>query len=142
VRISGMAVSEIFAREGEKGFRDRETAALEVIMARRRVVVATGAGVVERPGNRALLHRSAHVVALLASPETIWYRLLQGAVSPAEIGRQRPMLAGGDPLRRLASLHARRAAAYADADETLVVESLTPDNAVALADQDARWARL
>ena len=103
VRISGMDVSEIFAREGESGFRERETEALKAVSQRRRVVVATGAGVVERQVNRALLQKGSRVVALLASPETIWSRLLQNAVSPAEIGRQRPMLAGSDPLRRLSS---------------------------------------
>lgn len=130
-RLSGMSVSEIFARDGERGFRDRETAALESVSQRRRVVVATGAGVIEREANRALLHRQSRVVALLASPETIWYRLLQNAVSPAEIGRQRPMLAGSDPLRKLGRLYARRAPLYAAADETLVVESLSPNDAAA-----------
>lgn len=131
VRSSGISVPEIFAREGERGFRARETAALEAVSKHRRVVVATGAGVVERAANRALLHKNSRVVTLLASPETIWYRLLEHAVSPAEIGRQRPMLAGSDPLRRLSNLYARRAQFYAEADETLVVESLSPEDAAA-----------
>jgi 3-dehydroquinate synthase len=131
VRISGMDVSEIFAREGESGFREREREALEAVAQRRRVVVATGAGVVERQANRPLLHKDSHVVALIASPETIWSRLLQNAVSPAEIGRQRPMLAGSDPLRRLRALYTRRVSLYAAADETLVVESLSPADAAA-----------
>lgn len=131
VRTSGMSVPEIFAREGERSFRARETAALDAVSQRRRVVVATGAGVVERAANKALLHKNSRVIALLASPETIWYRLLEHAVSPAEIGRQRPMLAGSDPLRRLSNLYARRAPLYAEADETLVVESLSPNDAAA-----------
>lgn len=131
VRVSGMSVPEIFAREGEKGFRVHETDALEALAYRRRIVIATGAGVVERRENRALLHRESRVVALLASPETIWSRLLRHAVSPAEIGRIRPMLAGSDPLRRLRNLSTRRAHLYAEADETLVVESLSPEEAAA-----------
>ena len=131
VRISGMTVPEIFAHEGEKSFRILETDALESLAHRRHIVIATGAGVVERQINRALLHRESRVVALLASPETIWSRLLQHAVSPAEIGRLRPMLAGSDPLRRLRNLSTRRAHLYAEADETLVVESLSPEAAAA-----------
>jgi shikimate kinase/3-dehydroquinate synthase len=127
--ISGMTVPEIFAREGERGFRDRETAALKAVAERRCVVIATGAGVVERASNRALLHKHSRVVALLASPETIWRRLLEHATSPTELGRQRPMLAGSDPLQRLGSLHRRRAPLYAEADETLVVENLTAADA-------------
>lgn len=131
-RISGMAVPEIFAREGERGFRERETAALKALAERRCVVIATGAGVVERASNRALLHERSRVVALLASAETIWRRLLEHATSPTELGRQRPMLAGSDPLQRLGSLHRRRAPLYAaEADETLVVENLTPADAAA-----------
>lgn len=129
VRISGMSVPEIFAHEGERGFRARETEALEALARRRRIVIATGAGVVERRENHPLLHHESRVVALLASPETIWNRLLEHAVSPAEIGRLRPMLAGSDPLRRLRNLYARRASLYGEADETLVVESLSPDEA-------------
>lgn len=131
VRISGMSVPEIFAHEGEKSFRILEADALEALTYRRRIVIATGAGVVERRENRALLHHESRVVALLASPETIWSRLLQHAVSPAEIGRIRPMLAGSDPLRRLRNLSTRRARLYAEADETLVVESLSPEAAAA-----------
>jgi 3-dehydroquinate synthase len=129
VRISGMSVPEIFAHEGERGFRARETEALEALARRRRIVIATGAGVVERRENHPLLHHESRVVALLASPETIWNRLLEHAVSPAEIGRLRPLLAGSDPLRRLRNLYARRASLYGEADETLVVESLSPDEA-------------
>ncbi|HEX5441508.1 MAG TPA: 3-dehydroquinate synthase [Ktedonobacterales bacterium] len=131
VRISGIAVPEIFAREGERGFRDRETAALKAVAERRCVVIATGAGVVERSANRALLHKHSRVVALLASAETIWRRLLEHAASPTELGRWRPMLAGSDPLQRLGSLYRRRAPLYAEADETLVVENLTPTDAAA-----------
>ena len=130
-RISGMTVPEIFAREGEHAFRDRETAALKAVAERRCVVIATGAGIVERAANRALLHKRSRVVALLASSETIWRRLLEHAASPAELGRQRPMLAGSDPLQKLGALYRRRAPLYAEADETLVVETLTPTDAAA-----------
>jgi 3-dehydroquinate synthetase len=41
------------------------------------------------------------------------------------------MLAGTDPLRRLRNLSTRRARLYAEADETLVVESLSPEAAAA-----------
>ena len=130
-RISGMSVPEIFAHEGERGFRAREREALEALARRRRIVIATGAGVVERRENRPLLRQESRVVALLAAPETIWNRLLAHAVSPAEIGRLRPLLAGSDPLRRLRTLYTRRASHYAEADETLVVESLAPEEAAA-----------
>ncbi len=48
----------IFADDGEAGFRDLESNLLAEICQGARQVVATGGGVVLRPGNRALLRAS------------------------------------------------------------------------------------
>lgn len=48
-------IRQIFDEEGEAGFRDKETAILDELAARRRCVIATGGGVVLRPENRAKL---------------------------------------------------------------------------------------
>lgn len=50
-----MPIREIFAAEGESGFRARETSALEQIVKLDGFVVATGGGVIETPVNRELL---------------------------------------------------------------------------------------
>jgi len=44
VRSAGLTVAEIFAREGEEGFRRRETEAVRGAAGRQRSVVATGGG--------------------------------------------------------------------------------------------------
>ncbi len=54
---AGMPIREIFAAEGEGGFRARETSALEQIVKLDGFVVATGGGVIETPINRELLKR-------------------------------------------------------------------------------------
>ena len=54
---SGMSIPDIFAKEGEAGFRARELAALKSVAAR-------GAGQVVALGGGALLGRDAHCVAL------------------------------------------------------------------------------
>ena len=46
IEQAGMTIPEIFAREGEEGFRHRETQALESLYAVEGSVVATGGGVV------------------------------------------------------------------------------------------------
>jgi shikimate kinase len=93
-------VAQIFAAEGEAGFRSREGEVLADLLARPDPhVIATGGGVVTRPENRDLLARSgARVVWLAARPETVLERL---RCSPTV----RPLLAD-DPestVRRLAA---------------------------------------
>ncbi len=71
----GKSIRDVFAEEGEAGFRDREAAVLADLCGRRRCVVSTGGGVVVREANRALLRASGFVVWLTADAETLWRRL-------------------------------------------------------------------
>jgi 3-dehydroquinate synthase len=123
-RAAGMSVPEIFAREGEARFRELESAALRDATEKRRVVIATGGGIVERAANLALMRERGWVVALAARPETAYARLSAACGGPEAIGAQRPMLAGGDPLARMRALHVRRADGYVQADETIVCDDL------------------
>ena len=50
-RAAEKTIPEIFAQEGEAGFRARETAALERALAREAGVIATGGGIVTRAEN-------------------------------------------------------------------------------------------
>ena len=52
VERSGLPIPVIFQREGEAGFRVRETEALHAASANERFVIATGGGTVTRPENR------------------------------------------------------------------------------------------
>ncbi len=61
VREAGCGVPEIFAREGEAGFRRRETAALERLGRESALVLATGGGCVTRPENYPLLHQNGRI---------------------------------------------------------------------------------
>jgi shikimate kinase len=72
---AGRSIADIFATEGEAGFRDREAAAIRELCQRERLVLATGGGVVLRQTNRELLRTAGFVVWLTASPETCWARL-------------------------------------------------------------------
>lgn len=59
----------IFAKEGEEGFRDRETRALEELTAMPNIVMATGGGAVGCEENRKLLQQG-FVIYLEASVDT------------------------------------------------------------------------
>lgn len=106
-RVEGRAIPEIFAAEGEAGFRDVEARVLrEVLASEEPLVVATGGGAVLRDENRAVMRERGTVVWLRATPETLLRRVGDGS--------SRPLLAG-DPLGNLVRLLDERGAAYAAA---------------------------
>ncbi|NMC69897.1 MAG: shikimate kinase [Myxococcales bacterium] len=68
-REAGRTVAELFAAEGEAGFRARERRVMLALAARSGLVVATGGGAVLDAGVRAALAASGVVVWLDAAPE-------------------------------------------------------------------------
>jgi len=87
----GRTIRQIFADEGERGFRDKESSVLEELCRLKQHVIATGGGVILRPENRELLRHADVVIWLTADPVTIHQRLQQDA-STAE---RRPALTQG-----------------------------------------------
>ena len=61
---AGCTIPEIFAAEGEAGFRCRETAVLSELGKRSGVVISTGGGAVTREENYDLLHQNGTIVWL------------------------------------------------------------------------------
>lgn len=94
---AGRPIPELFATEGEAGFRVREAAMLARLAAGPRQVVATGGGVVLDAANRALLRATGIVVALDAPVEELARRVA---------GSGRPLAA--DPGAFLARYQERR----------------------------------
>jgi 3-dehydroquinate synthase len=104
---TGRTVSEVFAAEGEDGFRTRELEALRTALAEEGpMVVACGGGLLSRPAARELLWRSTLVVWLDAGDAEL-LRRLGGA-------GDRPLLRD-DPPARLAELRRARGHLYAAA---------------------------
>jgi shikimate kinase len=87
---AGMGVAALFARRGEKAFREMERRAISALRYGRGAVVATGGGAPMRALNRAMLRRAGLVVYLKVAPSVLARRL--------GTGRGRPLLrsAGGD----------------------------------------------
>jgi shikimate kinase len=106
IERSGRGIPEIFADEGEGGFREREAAALEGLDDGVSRVIATGGGVVTQPRNQALLRRLGFVVWLNASEEAIWDRVLRN--------RNRPLLHTPDPRQTVRELLESRRPIYAE----------------------------
>jgi shikimate kinase len=119
-RTTGRTIPDIFATDGEAGFRTIEHEVLETLLRLPgRTVVSTGGGAVLLPANRALMRERGTVVWLRARPETLLAR-----VRDAE---GRPLLAD-DPAGAIRRLAAERQAAYTDAAQVIVdVDGLNAD---------------
>lgn len=120
---AGETIPTIFARDGEAAFRAAESAAVEEVATRSRIVVATGGGTVLSETNRSRMRGRGFIVCLEARPETIAERV-QASGAPVS---ERPLLAGGDLLIKIGDLKAARQALYADADFVIQTDDLTPD---------------
>lgn len=108
----GRTIKQIFAAEGETGFRDKEAAILAELCGKTRQVIATGGGVILRPDNRALLKKSGHVIWLRAEESTIWQRLKQDVATED----RRPNLTVGG-LQEIEDLLKQREPWYTDCAE-------------------------
>jgi shikimate kinase len=105
---AGMSIADIFAAEGEAGFRDREAAVLAELAGLTNHVVATGGGVVLRPANRELLRNSGFVAWLTASPEAAFARLQADPTTAA----RRPNLTPAGGLEEVRAVLAAREPHY------------------------------
>jgi len=101
-REAGASVAEIFAKEGEAGFRLREARALRALVAGPQKVIALGGGAVTTLSVRALVRRTGHLLWLDAKPEQCAARASSG----------RPLLQG-DALAQVTALAEARNPIYA-----------------------------
>ncbi|MBI1900176.1 MAG: shikimate kinase [Planctomycetia bacterium] len=105
---AGKPIAAIFADEGEAAFRDLESAVLQSLSGRDRLVLAAGGGAVLRPENRRLLKRLGKVVWLKADAQTIQERLSADETTAA----RRPNLTASGGLAEIVELLERREPLY------------------------------
>ena len=126
---AGLSVPEIFRERGEGAFRQLERAALRRALAEDDVVIASGGGAAvaeDAWSSDALARPGTLVVALDADPAISFNRLrAQAAIEGGVV--ERPLLAGDDPLTRLAAMKANRQASYDRAPLTLTVDATPPE---------------
>ncbi len=111
---AGMSIPEIFAREGEPGFREWERKIVRTLAERSRTVIATGGGLPTYGDHLEQLKQHSLVVCLWASPEVLYERVRHHD--------HRPLLRTSDPLARIRELLARREPYYRQADVLIQTE--------------------
>jgi shikimate kinase len=126
---AGMTIPEIFAEEGESGFRAREAAVGADLLLLERVVLATGGGWPVPSGT---------LEGLLPDSVTVWLRVGPQAVleRARKLPGSRPLLQVPDPMNRVLELLAEREPRYRLADLALDSEPETPQR---LARRIADW---
>ena len=121
---AGRSIADIFATEGEAGFRDREAAALAELAALDRHVVSTGGGVILRLANRELLRTAGFVAWRTADPDTIWHRLQTDPTTAA----RRPNLTAAGGAAEVRTLLAAREPLYREtAAVRIPTDTLSPE---------------
>lgn len=118
----GRSVRQIFAEEGEFGFRAKESEAVAEATAVEGAVIACGGGVVLDPENVERLRSAGEIVYLKATPE-----VAAGRVGDAS---DRPLLEGTELGEQLAKLIEQRHGLYVKAADHVVDADGPPGDVV------------
>ena len=111
-RRAGANIAWIFDVEGEAQFRDRESAMIEELTKRSKVLVATGGGSILRSENRKKLISRGVVVFLDTS--------LELQIKRTEKDKKRPLLQNDDPEGVLKKLKTERHSSYQEVSDIYV----------------------
>lgn len=120
---TGADIPWIFDVEGESGFRDRESAVLAELAEEPGAVIATGGGIVLRPENGEVMHRSGRVCYLTASVEHLVERTAKD--------KKRPLLQVDNPRQKIIELLEQRDPLYRAIADWVVITDRRPPKVVA-----------
>lgn len=110
---AAMTVAEVFERDGEAFFRNRESEVIARLLGTGPCVLSTGGGAYLRADNRAAIHERGVAVWLRADLDLLWERVRHKST--------RPLLHTADPRGTLKALYDARIGTYAKAE--LVVDA-------------------
>lgn len=128
-----MPIKDIFAVDGEAGFRNLETEIVKELSQRSDTVVALGGGALQRPENRQQLAGTGVMIWLQAAAETI-QRRIEGDPTT---GERRPNLTAAGGLEEIQQLLSAREPVYQEcADYQVDTEDKSP---AAVAAQIHNW---
>jgi len=105
---AAMSISEIFARDGEPFFREKEAQIIERLLTSDPAVLSTGGGAWLAERNRTAIARYGISVWLSADLDLLWNRVRHKET--------RPLLRTADPKATLTALFEERTPVYALAD--------------------------
>lgn len=105
---ASMSIAEIFARDGERFFRRRESEVIARLLAYRPAILSTGGGAFLQERNRAMISDKGVSVWIDAGLDLLWQRVRHK--------NTRPLLRTSDPRQTLTELYEARVPIYRLAD--------------------------
>ena len=115
VKTDGRSIPDIFAAEGEDGFRTKETAETQRFGKEGRQLISCGGGIVKKPENLRALHQNG-IILFIDRP-----------VDALAVGGGRPLSSSMDALRQM---EAQRRPLYLAAADAVIPNNGTLDNAL------------
>ena len=107
-KAANMTIAEIFARDGEAFFRDKETQVIGRLLQDERCILSTGGGAYLSQRNRDLIAEKGVAVWLRADLDLLWARVRHKTT--------RPLLRTDDPRGTLKELYNARVPEYGKAE--------------------------
>ncbi|OUS33870.1 shikimate kinase [Rhodobacterales bacterium 56_14_T64] len=105
---ANLTIPEIFARDGEPFFREKERQVISRLLVEQRGVLSTGGGAFLAPENRRIIKECGVSVWLKADLDVLWNRVKHRD--------SRPLLQTANPRATLSALYDTRVPLYAKAD--------------------------
>jgi len=115
VAAANMEIAEIFSRDGEPFFRDKESQVIERLLSAEPCVLSTGGGAFLAERNRDMIAEKGVAVCLNADLQLLWNRVKHKDT--------RPLLRTEDPFATLSEIYEKRAPIYAMADLRVGVQA-------------------
>jgi shikimate kinase len=107
-RAANRSIAEIFERDGEPFFREKETQVIRRLLGTQRCILSTGGGAYMSERNRRIIHDAGIAVWLNADLDLLWSRVRHKDT--------RPLLRTADPYGTLKALYEARIPNYALAE--------------------------
>lgn len=122
-KAANMSVKEIFARDGEAFFRQKETQVILRLLETHKGILSTGGGAFLAPANRAGITARGVSVWLNADIDVLWSRVRNRDT--------RPLLKTADPFATLQEIYKARVPSYGQADLTVKSDATASIEAMA-----------
>ncbi len=114
-KAANMSIAEIFARDGEAFFREKESQVIARLLDEERCILSTGGGAYLAEANRDVISERGVAVWLNADVELLWSRVKHKDT--------RPLLRTENPRKTLEEIYAARVPLYSLADLPVVAEA-------------------
>lgn len=115
VSAANRSIAEIFERDGEPFFRQKETQIIQRLLEGEKCILSTGGGAFMSPENRKLIKEKGVSVWLRADLELLWQRVRHKTT--------RPLLRTDNPRATLKEIYNARVPIYALADLAVDAEA-------------------